>query len=708
MKLSKFIGLALLGGISCFGDASQQPPNVVLIFADDLGYGDVGCYGATKLQTPNIDKLATEGRRFTDAHSASAVCTPSRYGLLTGQYPYKADGGQGIWKPTAIDAALLINTDMQTIADVFKSQGYDTAVIGKWHLGFGTGKNDWKEPLRPGPQDLGFDYYFGMPVVNSCPPYVYVENDRVVGSDPNDPLIYLGSKAKPGQVTPITPIPKEAAQRTPNHFGGAVKAHKLFNDYEVGTKLTEKATDWIKGRDGKPFFMYFATTAVHHPFTPAKRFQGTSQCGVYGDFVHELDWIVGEVMKTLEEVGAADNTLVIFTSDNGGMFNHGGRAAAELGHSINGRLLGSKFGIWEGGHRVPFIAWWPGKVEAGSVSDQMLMSVDLKATFAAVSGYELSPAEQQDSINMLPALTGNPDQPLRSEMAVTCRKASHMALRKGKWMYIPAKSDGGFGGSKPGQHAWGGAAVTKLVHTPNSDIVNGKIKPNAPRAQLYDLEADPNQTKNLFNQYPEVVQEMATELKALRPVAQNDGTMRKKSAPAKKTSEAKKNPAPAGKRSASFDFESGNLEPWKVVEGSFGHVVGNREMFFANKGVYNKQGTFYLTTLESAAGAEKGNDKQIGVIVSPLFIAEGGSMTFRVGGGKGPQTYVALCTEAGKEVLKAHGVNNQEMQHMSWDLAPYSGQKMFIKVVDNATAGWGHITADHFEFDAQILEQYSY
>ncbi len=711
MKLRMMIGLFLLGAASSFGD-TPQPPNVVLIFADDLGYGDVGCYGATKLQTPNIDKLAAEGRRFTDAHSSSAVCTPSRYGLLTGQYPYKANGGKGIWKPTSIDSALLIDTEMQTIADVFKGQGYDTAVIGKWHLGFGKGKNNWKEPLRPGPQDLGFDYYFGMPVVNSCPPYVYVENDRVVGSDPNDPLIYLGSKAKAGAVTPITPIPKEAAQRTANQFGGAAQAHKLFNDYEVGTKLTEKATDWIKGREGKPFFMYFATTAVHHPFTPAKRFQGTSQCGVYGDFVHELDWIVGEVMKTLEEIGEADNTLVIFTSDNGGMFNHGGRAAAELGHSINGKLLGSKFGVWEGGHRVPFIAWWPGNIDAGSVSDQMLISVDLKATLAAVTGRELSSAEKQDGINMLPALTGNPDQPLRTEMVVTPRKASHMALRKGKWMYIPAKSDGGFGGSKPGQHAWGGAAVAKLVNTPNSDIANGKIKKNAPRAQLYDLEADPNQTQNLYNQYPEVAQQMAAELKALRPKAQNDGSVRKKKAPAKKTSgpktsaAASKIPATAGSWSASFDFESGTLAPWKVVEGSFGHVVGSREKFFANKGTYNKQGQYYLTTLEPSAMAAKGEDQQTGVIISPLFISEGGGMTFRIGGGKGSQTYVALCTEAGREVLKARGVNDQAMQSVSWDLTPYAGQKMFLKVVDKSTTAWGHITADNFEFDAKVLEQY--
>ena len=212
-SLIQVIGLFLL--TSCAAFALEQPPNVVLIFADDLGYGDLGCYGATKVQTPNIDRLASEGRRFTDAHSVSAVCTPSRYALITGQYPVRANGGRGVWGPAPVTSPLIVDTERNTIADVFKSSGYETGVIGKWHLGFGEGRNDWQEPLRPGPQDLGFDYYFGMPVVNSAPPYVYVENDRVVGADPDDPLVYLGRRAK--GVTPITPIPPEAANRSPTH-----------------------------------------------------------------------------------------------------------------------------------------------------------------------------------------------------------------------------------------------------------------------------------------------------------------------------------------------------------------------------------------------------------------------------------------------------------------------------------------------------------
>lgn len=516
MKCLLITLLLLQSSSSLFAADSPSKPNVVFIFADDLGYGDLGCYGATKLKTPHIDKLAAEGRKFTDAHSASAVCTPSRFGLLTGQYPFRALDGEGLWGPAPVTSPLLIDPDTLTIADIFKSGGYDTAAIGKWHLGFGKGTNTWQEPLRPGPNDLGFDYYFGMPVVNSAPPYLYVENDRIVGSDPADPLIYLNRNSKE-QPTPITPIPPEAAQRSANQFKGAVKAHALFNDYEVGTTLTAKATDWIKSRADKPFFLYFATTNVHHPFTPAKRFQGTSECGLYGDFVHELDWIVGEIVTSLEAAGVADNTLIIFTSDNGGMFNLGGRTAAAKGHKINGDLLGCKFGAWEGGHRVPFIAWWPGKIEAGTVSDQLLISVDMLASFAALAGHDLSETQKKDSINMLPALTGNPSTPLRTEMFMSPYQPTHFSLRKGKWMYIPAKSDGGFRGSKPNQHAWGGAPVTALVNTPNSDIENGRLKKNAAPAQLYDLATDRNQTLNLFLKHPEIVKAMAADIKDAKP-----------------------------------------------------------------------------------------------------------------------------------------------------------------------------------------------
>ena len=498
----KQIAIAMLAALltSQMNIASEKP-NIVLIFVDDLGYGDVGCYGATKVKTPNIDKLAADGKRFTDAHSASAVCTPSRYGLLTGEYPMRGK----IWGPCPPLSKLLIDTEKLTLADVLKNAGYETSCFGKWHLGFGDGKNLYTKPLRPGPQDLGFDYYFGVPVVNSAPPYVYVENDKIVGATPDDPIKFEGKKAE--NVTPLTPLNEEHGNRVSNWFSGAAEAHKLYNDFDLGTQLTERATKWISERDENPFFVYLSTTNIHHPFTPAEQFQGTSAAGWYGDFIHELDWMVGEVVKTLEEKGIADNTLVIFTSDNGGMINHGGQAASKLGHKLNGDLLGFKFGVWEGGHRVPFIAKWPAKIKSGTTSDQLISGIDLLATFTAITGQDVEALPKIDSINALPALVEESAEPVRKELVLHAKSKSHLSLRKDNWVYIPKQGSGGFNGG-PGTHAAGGPAMVTFVGGKNSDIENGKIKKKSPPAQLYDLAADPSQTKNLYKEHPEVVEEM--------------------------------------------------------------------------------------------------------------------------------------------------------------------------------------------------------
>ncbi|WP_342793757.1 sulfatase family protein [Pontiella desulfatans] len=505
-------GLFCLAALSAQVVLAENPPNVVLIFADDLGYGDLGCYGATKVQTPNIDKLASQGRRFTDAHSASAVCTPSRYGLLTGEYPFRAQGGKGIWGPCSHSQSLLIDADKLTLAQLFKNKGYATAAVGKWHLGFGTGKTDWNKPLRPGPLELGFDYYFGVPKVNSGFPYVYVENDAIVGYDPNDPLVF-GKGITPSKTTTYPP---EAGKKTANQFGGAKKAHAIYDDEKTGMLLTEKAVKWIEGNKEKPFFLYFPTTNIHHPFTPAPQFKGTSQAGLYGDFIHEFDWMVGELMKCLEENGLTENTLVIVTSDNGGMFNTGGQDAFAAGHRQNGELLGFKFGVWEGGQRVPFIATWPGNIQPNTVSGQLISGVDMLATFAAITGQTVEKKQLADSINVLPALVGDPAAPLRDTLVLCPFRRTHLSIRKGKWIYIPGQGSGGFKGA-PGTHAAGGPACVSFVGNVNSDIEGGKIKTGAPPAQLYDIEADVNQTTNLYNQYPEVVQEMQALLKSHEP-----------------------------------------------------------------------------------------------------------------------------------------------------------------------------------------------
>jgi hypothetical protein len=314
---------------------------------------------------------------------------------------------------------------------------------------------------------------------------------------------------------------------------------------------------------------------------------------------------------------------------------------------------------------------------------------------------------------MLPAFVGEPEKPIRDHLVLAPNKGTHLSVRKGKWMYIPRQGSGGFTGRKPGDHTFAGPPAVSFVGSVNSDIVDGKIKMDAPPAQLYDLEADVNQTHNLHNEYPEVVKELSSLLTSYAPSGPKLGPSKGKAdAPSKKRNPrapgkpAKKTAAIPSTRSASFDFESGKLEPWRVVEGEFGHVIGSRSEFFRNKQEYNKQGKHYLTTLEPSADAEQGMDSQTGVIVSPLFVPEGGTMTFRIGGGRGQSTYAALCTTEGKEVEFARGVNDQVMQKAAWDLAPYVGQKMFIKVVDNSTTGWGHVTVDDFQFDAKVLMEY--
>ncbi len=662
---------------SCVVLAERGTPNVVVIFADDLGYGDLGCYGATKVKTPHIDRLAAEGRRFTDAHSASAVCTPSRYALMTGVYPHR----YGHNRPVFLKTGLIIDPERQTVADLMKDAGYATACIGKWHLGFGKGAPDWNGDLKPGPLELGFDYYFGVPVVNSHPPFVYVENHKVVGLVEDDPFVF-------GKNAATRVFPEKMGI---NQIGGADAAHALYDDEAVGTTLVKKATDWIKSRGDDPFFLYLAPTQIHHPFTPAPRFKGTSQCGPYGDFIHELDWMVGEVMKTLKDQGVAENTLVVFTSDNGGMFNVGGQSAWDDGHRMNGELLGYKFSAWEGGHRVPFIANWPCKIKAGSTSDQLVSNIDLFASMASLTGSKVRDGQGQDSVNILPALIEEPTQPLRDHLVLSPFKPSHLSIRKGDWMYIGARAGGGFTAAKRGAHAFGGPAAITYGGRQNSDIENGKIKQDAPPAQLYNLKSDLAQTTNLYREHPAFVKELSALLQSYLP---------------KKREPARKKPAGKSKRSASFDFELGELAPWKVVEGGFRHVIGSRERFLRNIGVYNKQGKYYLTTIETDAKALRGDDKQTGVIVSPLFIAEKGTMTFRLGGGSGKRTYIALCSVDGKELKKAHGINNQTMQEAEWDLGPYVGKKLFLKVVDQSETGWGHITADDFQFDGKVLEQY--
>lgn len=504
---NRFQVLSILSFLFICSLSAQNKPNVVYIYADDLGYGDTGVYGATRVYTPNIDNLASEGKRFTDAHTVSAVCTPSRYALLTGEYPIRANNLAG----AIFDRdSLLIDPDQFTLADLFKEQGYATACVGKWHLGFGEKRPvNWNGELKPGPLELGFDYYFGVPVLNSHPPFVYVENHYVVGLEKDDPFVW-------GEEANTAPYP-EKWNKWDQKIGGAEKAHKIYVDSLVGTTLKDTAQAFIRRHRNEPFFLYYATTNIHHPFTPAKRFLGRSDAGRYGDFIEELDWIVGEIMKTLDEEGIADNTILILTSDNGGMLNRGGQDAYAMDHKLNGDLLGFKFDAWEGGHRIPFMVRWPGKIKPGTVSDKLISSnVDMIATFASIFGRKLKEGEAVDSFNVMPIFLDETNQEVRDELLIAPNNLKNLALRKEDWMYISSQGGGGFAGKYRGLHDFGGAPATVFTHQKNSDIENGELKENAPPAQLYNLKTDLSETENLFEQYPEIVKEMREKLEEIR------------------------------------------------------------------------------------------------------------------------------------------------------------------------------------------------
>jgi len=463
-------------------------PNVIFILADDLGCGDVGCYGETRIKTPNIDALAGQGVRCTEAYASAAVCTPSRYGLLTGRYYWRI---QRAW-----NWDLLIDDGQPTIASVLKSAGYATACLGKWHLGFCRQAPDYNGVLKPGPLEVGFDYYFGTPRTHNEPPFVFVENHQVVGLDKNDPLVI---------------IPPD---KTPKGQGwghgisvGAKAAHAARPVDQIDIILAQKAVQFIESNKDHPFFLYLPLLAPHVPLAPSKRFQGTSQAGVYGDYIQELDWCVGEVLGTLDRLGLADNTLVVVASDNGAIND---RDVFATGHRPNDRLLGQKTDAWEGGSRVPLIARWPGRIPQHSTCDRMLTLLDMMPTLGAAAGVTLPTRAGPDALNQWPVLT-HPDAPaVRKEMVY--QGIYGFALHSGDWVFLPKQ--GSQGVTTDPKMTW--AMSFKELGFKNSDYdAQGKIKPNAPPGQLYNLARDPWQTENLYNREPDRVRKMARRLEEL-------------------------------------------------------------------------------------------------------------------------------------------------------------------------------------------------
>ncbi len=486
--MSRFVIAALslaLCSLHCAA-AAETKPNIVLMVADDLGFGDLGCYGATKIKTPRIDQLATEGVRFTDAHTISSVCDPSRYAILCGTY---------IWHARLeADYALYFHDGQITLPSLLKSAGYHTVALGKWHNGFGRGRDepDWNGELKPGPLEIGFDYFFGTPRTHDGPPLVFVENHYVVGLDPADPIR-------------IDHSPKFGPQG--KTVGGA-KALAARPDERIDSIVTEKAQQFIARQTPKaPFFLYLAFTAPHVPIDPAPEFRGTSQAGRYGDFVQELDYCTGLVLDALEKHGFAKNTLVIFTSDNGGVLFSDTLAA---GHRCNGELLGQKTDVWEAGHRVPLIVRWPEHVPEGTVRKPLFSQVDLMATIGEAARIDMPAGASPDGAGELAAFTRPEKAPSKRKETAFLGTKSY-ALREDDWLYIPKQGSGG--GSAPHTNS----ASWQQLGFVNSDIDDkGKIKPGAPRNQLYNLANDLSEEHNIVLDEPERAAAMQVRMNALK------------------------------------------------------------------------------------------------------------------------------------------------------------------------------------------------
>jgi arylsulfatase A len=463
-------------GLAQSSERKRERPNIVFILADDLGYGDPTCYNEqSKILTPNMDQFAREGIRFTDAHTGSGVCTPTRYGLQTGRYCWRSSLKSGVLNGYSEP---LIETDRLTLASMLKRYGYNTGCVGKWHLGLGwvapnstdkprEGNVDWSKTVTHGPQSLGYDYSYIIPASLDMDPYCWLENGRTVEA-----------------ATSHTP----GSKRRWDGGGGFWRAGPMapsFDFYQVLPTITTKSVDFIKRQTAdRPFFLYVPLTAPHTPWMPTNEFRGKSKADWYGDFVAEVDWAMGQIIKAVDDAGFRDNTLVVFTSDNG---SHWPPAQIkQFDHHANGPWRGQKSDIHEGGHRVPFICRWPGRIKPGTWSRQTICLTDMLATFAAVVGNSLPAGAGHDSYNILPALL-NPDleKPIR-EATVHHSGNGVFAIRQGPWKLIQGLGSGGF--TAPAQV---------------------KPKPGGPQGQLYNLQDDPGEQKNLWLEEPEIVARLA-------------------------------------------------------------------------------------------------------------------------------------------------------------------------------------------------------
>lgn len=474
--------------------SKNEQPNIVIIYLDDLGYGDVGAYGATELKTPNMDRLVNEGVKFTSGYASSATCTPSRYALLTGEYPWRVNAA--ILPGTA---PLIIDTDQPTIPKMLKKKGYQTGIVGKWHLGLGNGNVDWNQEITPGPNQLGFDYSYILAATQDRVPTVYIDNGKVDNLDPNDPIEVSYEENFEGE-----PTGKDNPELTTMkwHHGhnqsivngvpriGYMKGGEAakWTDIDMADHFLEKAKAYVASHKDAPFFLYYALQQPHVPRTPHPRFVGASGMGPRGDVIVEADWVIGEFLKELETQGILENTLIVFTSDNGPVLNDGyyDNAVEKLGdHTPAGGLRGGKYSLFEAGTRVPFSVYWKGKI-IPKTSDALVCQIDLYASLAELAGAE---SKLPDSQNLLSTFLGKSEKG-RDQLIIEA--GGRTALRKGDWAFIPPYS---------------GAAVNTQV---NIELGNDESY------QLYDLKNDLGQQTNVAAENPEKLKELKSVYERIR------------------------------------------------------------------------------------------------------------------------------------------------------------------------------------------------
>lgn len=485
------VGLAVLVVPSTF--AQPERPNIIVIMADDLGYGDLSSYGATELATPHIDRLAAGGLRFTSGYATASTCTPTRYSLLTGEYAFRRPG-TGIAPP---NGPLVVPADALTLPDLLKSVGYRTAVIGKWHLGLGGPSGpEWNGEIRPGPLDLGFDHAFLLPTTNDRVPQVYLEDRRVLNLDPADPLWVGDRKPSEDHPTGITHRNELKMDWSHGHNGtihngvsrigfytGGQAAR--FRDEDLADMWVKKSVAWMEANRDTPFFLFFASHDLHVPRVPHERFQGATKLGWRGDSIAQFDWSVGELMAALDRLGLTEKTLVILCSDNGPVMDDGYKddALEKRGnHRAAGPYRGGKYSVFEGGTRTPFIVRWPGRISAG-VSDEIVATIDLAASLAALTGATLPADACGDSFDVSGALLGKPGARGRDHIVQQDNgQAGVFGLREGKWKLV--------------RHDSGRARNVVVEET----LANTPVPP----FQLFNLEVDPGETTDLLAAEPAV------------------------------------------------------------------------------------------------------------------------------------------------------------------------------------------------------------